>query len=350
MLVLERKYNSKGFIIVLLTMSVLILSFSAALVFFSGAFSEIRSATYQANRIQAKYLAQSGLEAALLSINQLKRFGFFKDLERTYPVPFAGYIIQFKVEDISGKLNVNRLVNIFNDDINRRQQNMLSRLSKALKISPDIWDGVIDWIDKNNTPEPYGYERTHYETLQPPRKIKNGTISSLEELLMIPSFTRSILFSDLRTEDEIESFQNLLESDEEIEFFSSDQFILANNIMHELPSDPIGQKENININTAPYLVILSLHEEMTPETTLRIIRKREELKAQGKTLNKEEMKSIYGIPGDFVPQDGSDTSPVPFIYEGNLYRITTSAAVNTQVAQVVITYDKNNNNIIDYAE
>ena len=350
---LKKKYHPKGFIIVLLTMSVLILSFSATLVFFSGAFSEIKSATYQANRLQAKYLAQSGLEAALLAINQLKQFGFFEDVERTYPIPFAGHIVQFKVEDLTGRLNINNLVNIFDDSINGRQRDIFNRLSEGLRISPDIWDGVIDWIDKNNTSEPYGYERSHYENLDPPRKIRNGPISSLEELLMIPGFTRNILFSDLRAEDEIELFEDSLESDEEKELFSSDQFILANNIIYELPSDPIGQRENININSAPYLVILSLHAEMTPQVALDIVRKRQELKVQGRSLDKAVLKTMPNMPDIFTSDDDSsseDLNAIPFVYEGNLYRITTSAVVNSQVAQVVITYDKNNNNIIDYSE
>lgn len=350
----KHKNPRKGFIIILLTMAVLILSLSATLIFFSGAFSEIQAATHQANLVKAKYLAQSGLEAAHIALSKLEKFGFFKERDRTYPVPFAGHLVLFRIEDLTGKFNLNHLVNLFDDSINLRHRDRLTRLSEHLKISPDIWDGVVDWIDENNTPEPYGYERSHYENLDPPRKIRNGVITSIEELLMIPGFTRSILFSDIRTEDEIEIFENSLESGEEKSSFSSDQFILANNLSYELSAEPINKGDFININTAPYLVILSLHKNMTHDMTLSIIRERERLKREGKKLSASDLKKIPGLPDGFVEEGDSESSDfdssLGIDYSGDIYKITASAMIGSQVAQIAVTYDKANDNVVDYTE
>ena len=206
-----------GYIILLLTISVLILCFSSTQVFFNAAFVEYKTASHQANYTKAKYLAQSGIEVALISLNKLEKFGFF-ERPGPQPLPFGEHVIVFEVEDLSGKFNVNGLVNIggaLDTEPNLRQRERLTRLSEYLKISPDIWDAVIDWIDPNHVPEPYGYEKRHYESLEPPRKIRNSHIHSLEELLLIPGFTRKILFTDLRTEDEKEEIEAIFSIEEE---------------------------------------------------------------------------------------------------------------------------------------
>ncbi len=331
----------------LLTTSILILTFSVSQIFFNSAFVEYKTASYQANYTKALYLAQSGLEAGIFFIKELEQYGFFNKTDIPYPVPFGENLIQFQAEDLNGKLNVNQLYNLNYDTINERQRLRFSRLSEFLKLSPDIWDGVIDWIDTNNIPEPYGYERSHYGSLHPPRKIRNGFISSLEELLLIPGFTRAILFSDLRTEDEKEDIADFFSLDEEDNLISDKDFIFANNITYALPSDPLNTSiaERININSAPYLVLLSLHEKMTPEIARAILRKRER---KGK-LDKNDLKEI-GVPEAMTDGSATDGGAFNIGYKGAFYKIKASATVKSQTAHVTVTYDKNTNDIIDYAE
>ncbi len=333
-----------GYIILLLTISVLILCFSSAQVFFSAAFVEYKTASHQANYTKAKYLAQSGVEAALVSLNKLEKFGFF-DSPGPKPLPFGGHTIVFEVEDLNGRLNVNALVNIGKvlEETNGRQRARLTLLSEYLKISPDIWDAVIDWVDPNNVPEPYGYERTHYESLQPPRKIRNGHIHSLEELLLIPGFTHKVLFTDLRTEDEKKEIENIFRLEEE-NLVNDRDFILANNLTYQLSSSPDGDSsgDSININSAPYLVLLSMHESMTPEIVRDILRKRRE---KSNKLESDDLKDL-GVPEEMY----NGVLGSQFIYKSVLCQIRASAIVNQQIAQITITYDRERNDVVDYAE
>ena len=337
--------RKRGYIILLLTSSVLVLSFSAAQVFFNAAFTEYQTASHQANYTRAKYLSQSGIEAALFFINELEQYGFFED-NFLPPIPLGEHVISLEAEDLNSKFRVNQLVNFFDDSPNGKLRSQLSRLSQNLKISPDLWDAVIDWIDTNNTPETYGYERSDYESLDPPRKIKNSAISSLEELLLIPGFTRNLLFSDLRTEDEKEDIQELFSTHEEKELVKDEDFILANNITYELPLNPRSD-DSINLNTAPYLVILSLHDGMTPEIVKDILVKRDELDNK---LDNKALRTIPGIPEDFIPDTQSGFNAFSVAYKSQLYKIRATTTVQSQTAQISITYDKRSNKVIDYAE
>ena len=337
----------------MLTMSVLILSFSAALTLFGQAFGEYRKASNLARHTKAKYLAQSGIEGALLFINQLERYGLFSQDQVLPPIPFGESLVQIKIEDISGKLNVNQLVNSFDTSlVNERQLERLKRLSEHLKISTDIWDAVIDWVDEDNTPQPYGYERDHYESLEPPRKIKNSWIHSLEELLLIPGFSRNLLFSDLRVQDEIEDFKDFLETEEEQYVIKKEDFILANNISYQMSGEPNSLNVDwININKAPYLVILSLSNKMTPEIAKAILLKRLELGE----LDEKSLRSITPkVPEEMFKTDNNLNSslgaPIGVKYKGDLYNIITTASIGDQSAQVIVTYDKKKGAVLSYSE
>ncbi|MDP3981689.1 MAG: type II secretion system protein GspK, partial [Chlamydiota bacterium] len=54
-------------------------------------------------------------------------------------------------------------------------------------------DAIIDWRDKNETPEAEGAETLYYEDLEPPYKAKNGPIEKLEELLFVKGITADLL-------------------------------------------------------------------------------------------------------------------------------------------------------------
>ena len=346
-------HQKRGFIVIMLTMSVLILSFSSTLSFFTQAFGEYRKASNLANHTRAKYLAQSGIEGALLFINQLEKYGLFSQDQELPPIPLGDSQVQIKIEDISGKFNVNQLVNFFDTSlINNRQLDRLQRLSEHLKISPDLWDAVIDWIDEDNVPQPYGYERRHYESLIPARKIKNSWIHSLEELLLIPGFSRNLLFSDLRTLDEIQDFKDFLETEEEKYAIQKEDFILANNLSYQTGSQPNASNADwININKAPYLVILSLSEKITPEIAKAILVKRLELGE----LDEKTLKSVIPkVPEEMFragnEQNNELGTPIGIKYEGDIYTITTTVSIGNQSAQVVVTYDKARKAVISYSE
>jgi len=50
---------------------------------------------------------------------------------------------------------------------------------------PAIADGILDWIDRDDSPHNNGAESDYYEGLTPPYEAKNGPIDDISELLLI---------------------------------------------------------------------------------------------------------------------------------------------------------------------
>ena len=337
----------KGYIIILLTMTILILSFTAVLTFFSSAVQEYRSAQNEGNRVKAIFLAQSGTQVVLNLFNELDQYGY---LENPIPIPIGGGFVSFITEDLSGKINVNNLISPFNNIKDNRTYDRLKNLSLRLGFTGDIWDGVVDWIDENDSPEPLGYEKRHYEGLIPPRRIKNTWMSSLEELLLIPGFDRNLLYSDLRSEADKSRFgdNNLTTTEQEV--IKNEDFILYNNLIAENYDRTNNDYDRININVAPFLVIRSICEQLNDDNLVkRILVKRRDKKELRQKLTREDLLALPGFPVIFrTDPNFFDTCGIKF--EGDLYRITGIANVGKQSAQVVILYNRLTQKLISYNE
>lgn len=58
----------------------------------------------------------------------------------------------------------------------------------------EIADSILDWLDEDDEPRPYGAELEHYSVLPTPYAPKNGPIDSVEELLLVRGVTPDLLF------------------------------------------------------------------------------------------------------------------------------------------------------------
>jgi type II secretory pathway component PulK len=58
----------------------------------------------------------------------------------------------------------------------------------------EIADSILDWLDEDDEPRPYGAEREFYSVLPTPYAPKNGPIDSVEELLLVRGVTPELLF------------------------------------------------------------------------------------------------------------------------------------------------------------
>ncbi|MDH5717741.1 MAG: general secretion pathway protein GspK [Spirochaetia bacterium] len=344
---MNTKKNNKGYLVLMLTITVVTLMFSSMMVFFSSAMEEYKSASHEAGHTKARYLAQGGMDVVRMVLQQidlniLYDYGIMEGLP---PVNFGGGMISFRIEEESGKLNINRLVNFYSDEEDQSVRDLFNRLSERLGISYEIWDAVVDWIDENDDSMPRGFEKNDYERMNPPRRIKNGRIHSVEELLLIPGFTQSIIYEDLRTEEEKELYSDDFLTEEEQVTITDEDFILANNITVYLPVEPdkvgkAGKKANeININSAPYHVLLSLSEFMTPEAAKAIIMKRDEV-GRFKDINEIKNISELNVPsigGKSLVQELLDLGLVTT--EETVYKIVVEASLDSQTAHVMGIYD-----------
>lgn len=70
----------------------------------------------------------------------------------------------------------------------------------------ELVDAFHDWIDPDNLTRANGAEEEFYQSLEPPRHVKNAPISSYEEILLIHGFTSEMFYgygNPVRIEDGI---------------------------------------------------------------------------------------------------------------------------------------------------
>ena len=61
-------------------------------------------------------------------------------------------------------------------------------------MTEDIADAILDWLDEDEEPRPFGAEVEYYSTLPTPYVPKNGPVLSVEELLLVRGVTPTLLF------------------------------------------------------------------------------------------------------------------------------------------------------------
>lgn len=78
-------------------------------------------------------------------------------------------------------------------NINEATEAMLEKLPT---MTPYLVQGLLDFLDSDNTPRPEGAEQEYYDALANPYGVANGPLSTVEELLLVRGFTPSLLFGE----------------------------------------------------------------------------------------------------------------------------------------------------------
>lgn len=341
----------RGAIILITTTLILTLTASVALVYVRFALNEYRGVSTAGNREKSLQLAQSGLETGILlltriPIDSLYDFGIFTIAPT---IPLGGGTVTLSLSEESGKFNINRLVRMFEDQTDEKQLEYFQRLSVALGIPVDLWHAVIDYVDENNTPMPRGAERDEYERLVPPRRIKNGRMQAIEELLFIPGFDSRLLYDDLRSFDRIKNTSTNSLSDAEKAAITPADYILANNITTYLVYNADTSTDLININSAPYHVILALSEFMTPVAARKIVTERIKRGGRFKSIS-----DLATLPELQITTTGNLTLfkelSIRITEQNQIYKIVADASIDSQVAQVMGVLDPNAKRLVFYSE
>ncbi len=102
---------------------------------------------------------------------------------------------RFGVIDETGKVNIN----IAPDEV----------LLSLPGMTPELLDTLRDYLDNNDETRPDGAEQDYYDQLPTPYLIRNGPLTTLEELLLVKGFNASILYG------EDANFNGLLEPNED---------------------------------------------------------------------------------------------------------------------------------------
>jgi general secretion pathway protein K len=109
-------------------------------------------------------------------------------------IPETGVWIHTRVEDMSGRFNLNSLVEwdapsgSFKE--NPHQYEIFGNLLEDLRIDRRYADLLVDWLDTDIAPFGNGGEDTLYLTQVPPYRPPNTFITHPSELLALPGFGR----------------------------------------------------------------------------------------------------------------------------------------------------------------
>ena len=106
-------------------------------------------------------------------------------------VPFGQGQFEVKIENESGKIN-----------INKAQRGLLKMMLDGFDLEESdkdvIVDSILDWRDKDDLHRLNGAEGDYYLSLPEPYKCKNGDFDLVEELLLVKGVTPEIFYGGLR--------------------------------------------------------------------------------------------------------------------------------------------------------
>ncbi|MBA4064754.1 MAG: hypothetical protein C0501_13775 [Isosphaera sp.] len=101
--------------------------------------------------------------------------------------------------DEGGKLNVNALM-----AQDKTGAVLYAALMQLPGMTEDVADGIVDWVDADETPRPTGAENTYYQALASPYRCKNGPLNSLDELLLVKGVTPQLLYGNDRNRNGVQ--------------------------------------------------------------------------------------------------------------------------------------------------
>ena len=213
---------------------------------------ESRITSYYRKRTKADYLAKSGIEIAemlMMGSAEIK-----KDQEKTDEFEDDQWFEDKKrlktgasLVGIVQELGDGEIILDIVPEPARRNINMLKdedweRVLEVGDIPEEIWPELIDsfndWTDNDDNPRMDGAEsEDYYETLDIPYRADNDILDTVEELLLVKGFTKTILFGG--------SLQILEEDDP----------VFISGIADLLTTYGDGK---VNINAAPRRVLMTL--------------------------------------------------------------------------------------------
>lgn len=198
-----RKADERG-VALLLALLVLALLVALILEFDAEARREYREAAAFRDNFKASMLTRAAVQAARAVLQQ----DFLRDRQTgamfdgpmdLWAMPIKNYAIgdgflSAQIEDERGKLNLNDLAIESGDELKRKARIFrFKRLFEFVQIPPDLVDAIIDWVDRNEVPEPTGAESLYYQSQRPPYRAANAPLETLGDLRLVKGFTPEIV-------------------------------------------------------------------------------------------------------------------------------------------------------------
>ena len=214
--------------------------------------------------LKAYYLANSGVNFAYLLLRDDEDLSC-DSLDEDWalakpPVAMEEGAVIFQIIDECGKININSLFSK-KGKIDDKKKVMLERLFEILEIDKELVDAVCDWLDKDNELRDFGAEDSHYAELENPYPCKNGPLDTVDELFLLKGFSDEVFYGEEKERGSLNSYLT------------------------------VYGDGKININTAPSIVLQSLHPDIDASLAREIVEYRKDHPFKKIT----DLKEIFGI-------------------------------------------------------
>ena len=183
----------------LLGMIILALAFDAHV--------ESRMTSYYRKRLKAHFLMESGMEIAELLMNKSSEIRPYTDQEPEKEDPWfepAKRLAEGDAVTLEEELGPGTVSLTIASERARRNLNLLTKeeeVEAILEVGdvpedewPELIESLLDWLDKDDNARVDGAEADYYEDLNPPYKAQNGPLFTVDELMLVKGFTRTILY------------------------------------------------------------------------------------------------------------------------------------------------------------
>jgi len=361
--------------VVLLVISLGSIAQMISIKFFSDSQDQFAAADVMAKGFRARQQAMGGFQAGLTALKKIPEEFLYKSGIALNPPDIVlspdckpKCFISYRIYPEDGRLNLNNLVHSFDDQPNNQYKGIFQRFFKQYNINPDFINGIVDWIDENDTVDGNGAEAPYYAALNPPRKIKNYRMFSLSEICSIKGIEYKMIYESRAPDKWLENQKALsFQTEEEKNLIKPEDWIPANNLTAFVP---FGERieDKININAARYHVLMSLSESMTREAVMALYKLRKQkgwyLKDIGELRNLPEFQKQTPLQVTLYEELAGTGGQVSGIIktEGEIYRIIGVGSITPPpdnnggpsagavVRRIMGLYDKNNNRLIYYSE
>lgn len=164
--------------------------------------------------IQLKAITESGVNIALASLandqdennSDALTDPWAKLDQENFNLLFPAGTLELAVQDLSGRLQINSIVDTKNSGISDQLRTILENLLTSGDYpieeeaeAEEIVDALVDWIDENDIESDHGAETSYYQSLDPPYSAKNGPVDNIDELLLVRGITPELFFGTENT-------------------------------------------------------------------------------------------------------------------------------------------------------
>ncbi|HEY5647925.1 MAG TPA: type II secretion system minor pseudopilin GspK [Nitrospiria bacterium] len=245
-----RLLEDRSGVILLITLVILVVLTALVVEFDYGTRIHLATAANFRDDVKAGYLAKAGISAgrALLQYDK-QQPRLYDGLDELWAQPIPPYpvgegTVSFRIQDESGKLNIN-LLGSPDPGVPGKWMPIWDRLVDKLDIQDkNIVAALMDWIDQDSNQTFNGAEDSFYLGLDPPYSPRNGPMASIGEIRLVKGVT-------------FEVFEKLTKG------------------CGGGPCFTVAPTDGVNLNTVSFEVCLALHDQLTDSACNALISQRE---------------------------------------------------------------------------